>query len=67
VIPCWHPPPPEDLEEFVRVLYKLNEHLLLTYSNEAEDFLSYYRSKSWAEKEYGGGDEFYIIRVDKVP
>jgi len=67
VIPCWHPPPPEDFEEFVRVLHKLNEHLLFTCSNEAEDFLSYYRSKSWAEKEYGGGDEFYIIKVDKVP
>jgi len=69
VTPFWfhtfHTPPREDYVELTQEFSKLNEHLLFASINDAENFRSYYRSKSWAEEECIG-DEFDIIRVDIV-
>jgi len=65
LIPQWHPPAREDYAEVVRELSSLNEHLLFSRPEDAERYLAYYRSKSWAEKE-GREGAFCIIQVDAI-
>ncbi len=69
VTPFWyrwfHTPLREDYPDLIREFSKLNEHLLFGSIKDAENFRSYYKSKSWAEEE-SRGDEFDIIRIDLV-
>ncbi|MCU0913800.1 MAG: hypothetical protein MUC88_04450 [Planctomycetes bacterium] len=65
LIPQWHPPAREDYAEVVRELSSLNEHLLFSRPEDAERYLAYYRSKSWAEKDVREG-AFCLIQVDAV-
>lgn len=59
IMPMWHPPEWEDLSELAKKLETLNPNMLFSRVYEAEEFISYYQSRDWAEK-----DEFDIIRVD---
>jgi hypothetical protein len=67
VTPMWHPPIPEDFAELIRQFSGLNQHLLFSRPQDAEEFRAYYRSKTWAETECGESDFFCIIQVDLVP
>jgi len=67
VTPMWHPPIPEDFAELIRQLSGLNQHLLFSRPQDAEEFRAYYRSKTWAEPECDESDFFCIIQVDLVP
>lgn len=62
VIPRWHPPIREDFGQVGRALSSLNNHLLFNSPEEAENYLRFYQSKSWAETV---GD-FCIIQVDSA-
>lgn len=65
LMPCWHPPIPEDFQELARELSGLNSNLLFNDPVSADRFREYYRSKLWAESEAPEGD-FFIIQVDAV-
>ncbi len=62
VIPCWHPPIPDDFIELAEAMSELNAHLLFDSAARAGEFRTYYKSKPWAETEDYEG-EFCIIRV----
>ncbi len=62
VMPMWHLPDPADFEELAEALRGLNEHGLFQTHVEAEEFRSYYLTKSWAETETVDA-EFCIIQI----
>jgi hypothetical protein len=62
VIPRWHPPARKDLAEVDMALSSLNNHLLFDCPGDAEDYRSFYQSRSWAETV---GD-FHIIQIESV-
>lgn len=62
LMPRWHPPDPNDLPELAERLRCLNQHVLFSTTEEAEEFRQYYRSKPWAETEEQA-NEFDIIRI----
>jgi hypothetical protein len=62
VAPRWHPPDPSDWTELGERLRALNQHMLFSSPADANAFLAYYRTKSWAETESEPG-EFCIIGV----
>ena len=66
VTPMWHPPIPEDFAELIHQLSGLNQHLLFSQPQDAEEFRAYYKSKTWAETEDEEGN-FCVIQVDLVP
>jgi hypothetical protein len=65
VIPRWHPPIPEDFENVIEALSSLNNYMLFNSAEEAENYRQFYKSKTWAEKEYEEG-EFCIIQINSV-
>jgi hypothetical protein len=65
VMPQWHPTAPESFEELEKLIRCLNEYILFPSTEDADKFLKYYRSQSWAEEEYPIG-EFCIIQVAAV-
>ncbi len=61
----WHTPPPDALEEVGRRLQCLNQNVLFSTSEEANDFREYYLTQPWAEVQ-GYPGEFAIIQLTRV-
>jgi hypothetical protein len=61
VMPVWHGPDIEDLEELAQATKKLNSHCLFDDPNDAREFRTWYESRHWAES-----DGFLVVRVDQV-
>lgn len=62
VMPRWHPPNPDDLPELAERLRNLNQQILFPTIEEAVQFMEYYMSRPWAERESFPG-EFCIIKI----
>ena len=62
VAPRWHPPDPSDYAELADRLRGFNADVLFETRAEAQAFLDYYRTKSWAETEFEPG-EFCVIEL----
>lgn len=65
VIPRWHPPDLSDFEDVIIHFKKLNNYLLFDNIEDAKNFRSFYKSRSWAETEDYEG-QFSIIQIDEV-
>jgi hypothetical protein len=66
VWPLWHPPNPYDFEKLAKWFGNLNERILFDTVKDAAEFRDFYRSRSWAETEQEGIEEFVIIEIAEV-
>jgi hypothetical protein len=62
LMPRWHPPDLSDLSELSERLRCLNQHVLFSTTEEAEEFRQYYRYKQWGETE-DQAVKFDIIQI----
>lgn len=61
VCPTWHAPPPDVWPRLSDQTGDLNEHVMFDDPEHASDFLRWYESEPWAER-----NGFTFVRVDKV-
>ena len=61
--PTWHGPDPGAWQELAQFIELLNDALLFESESDAQDYLNWYKTQDWAEKE---PTEFTLIGVGNV-